>query len=207
VFLQGSYGTDLSKPGEWDVTGLIRNDLLYTRELLDALKSGLNVDDTRVFAAGHSEGGRFVHALGQYDSTYFRGIAAVESSYAISCLDLPAPAPAVRLPVFMVHQDHDPVITFDGSYTDTSPYDYVPGVESYDFWYTRNTCTDLTADILSPLYHGAVTSCAGSSANQLAFITVFNNQPSTVNDNHKWPTQSGEGYDASQAMIDFFDAL
>lgn len=62
----------------WGITGDAANlDLVFFDALRDELTSHLCVDETRIFAAGHSMGGFFANTVGCARGSILRGIAAV----------------------------------------------------------------------------------------------------------------------------------
>src|SRR5690606_12526669 len=59
----------------WDTES--QQDVVFFDAMLEALTEGLCVDESRVFAAGHSAGGYFTNVLGCQRSDVLRAIAPV----------------------------------------------------------------------------------------------------------------------------------
>ncbi len=202
VFLQGTTGLTVWTPGLWDSSGVFRDDVLYTEELLDHLNANLNVDEDRVLAAGFSNGGRFVHELGNQIPDRFLAIGAIGAYYGTN-LSQPvwAGAPGTMLPVFMAHGQNDSTLPMAGG---PAPFGatYLPTQDGYDTWYANNGCTMPTLMIFLADAEYQKTGCrTGTFRNIQQFVTVFN---IAANGGHAWPVVS-DGYDASRGLLNFFD--
>lgn len=201
VVFQGTLGTTIATPGFWNMTNIGRDDVLYTQDLLDHLAGEINVDETRVFAAGHSLGGRFVHELGTRDPERFRAIADISGFYGTT-VGQPAPPPAgTLLPALIVHGALDPIVPPGGGIGTLLPnVNFQPTQYTYDSWYTNNGCTEPTVRLLSIAWDIQQTDCdASRSAPAVEFVSV-------AGLDHHWPVVPGDFYDASSEMLAFFDA-
>lgn len=195
VFLQGTNG-------EWRMTNVVRDDVLYTQELLDYLAGEINVDETRVFAAGHSLGGRFVHELGTRDPERFRAIADVSGFYGTTIGQPAAPPAGTLLPVLIVHGVLDLTVPPGGGPGWLFPnVSFQPTQFTYDSWYANNGCTEPTVHLLSILWYIQQTDCTASRpVRAVEFVSV-----SFLG--HHWPAVVlGDFYDASSEMLAFFDS-
>lgn len=195
VFLQGTNG-------EWRMTNVVRDDVLYTQELLDYLAREINVDETRVFAAGHSLGGRFVHELGTRDPERFRAIADVSGFYGTTIAQPAAPPAGTLLPVFIVHGVLDLTVPPEGGPGWLFPnVSFQPTQFTYNSWYANNGCTEPTVQLLSILWYIQQTECTASRpVRAVEFVSV-----SFLG--HHWPAVAlGDFYDASSEMLAFFDS-
>lgn len=202
VFLHGRVGTSVTTSGWWDYSPNGRDDVLYTQELLDHLHTELNVDCRRVFAAGHSLGGRFVHELGSRDPWRFRAIADVSGFYALTGGAGPAaPPPGALLPVLIVHSFGDGVVPLAGGVGTLLPMtSFEPTLFGYNAWYANNGCTEPTQRLLSIGWDIQQTDCDAPRADPLLqFVTV-------TGGTHAWPDVPGDWYDASSEILAFFDA-
>lgn len=207
VFLQGTEGITFWTPGYWEVDPSVRDDLLYTEEMLDHLESNLNVDTDRVFAGGFSNGGRFVHELGSELPKRFTAIAAVEGYYGTTTSEPAGPPAGVSVPVFMLAGANDGVLPYAGGVgSGASGQDYLAQQYGYDSWYADNGCTTNTLTYnLVGAHYDRTTCFPGTYHHVIQFVTVDNiNFPAT--DNHAWPTIANAGYEATNGMVNFFDA-
>ena len=204
VFLQGTQGVTFWTPGYWETDPAVRDDLLYTEEMLDHLELNLNVDVDRVFAGGFSNGGRFVHELGSVMPDRFLAIAAVESYYGTTTSEPAGPPKGTMLPVFMVAGLNDQVLPYGGG-VGTGPNDFLSQQHGYDSWYADNGCTIPTSTINLAGAHYDKTACvSGTYRNILQFVTV--DAIAFPPNDHAWPTFANSGYEATNGMIGFWDA-
>jgi polyhydroxybutyrate depolymerase len=201
VILHARIGSSVTTAGAWDLTGAVKDDVLYTEELLDHLGAELNLDETRVFAAGHSLGGRFVHELGSRIPERFRAIADVSGFYSIQQGVGPAAPPAgTFLPVLIVHGTADLVVPIQGGAGSLFPLVlFDPTEVGYNAWFMNNGCTEPTTVINGIVSIIRRTHCdASRSSPAIEFVAVSALE-------HQWPDIPGENYDASSQMLVFFD--
>lgn len=200
VILHARIGSSVTTAGAWDLTGAVKDDVLYTEELLDHLGAELNLDETRVFAAGHSLGGRFVHELGSRIPERFRAIADVSGFYSIQGVGPAAPPAGTFLPVLIVHGTADLVVPIAGGAGSLFPNVlFDPTEVGYNAWYTNNGCTEPTTVINGIVSIIRRTHCdASRSSPAIEFVAVSALE-------HQWPDIPGENYDASSQMLVFFD--
>lgn len=127
-----AWSPDASQAGRW-YTGIEGDnwDLAFVQDLLDHLKSRLNIDPGRVYAAGYSNGGTLIDLLGCELSDRFAAIASVSGAYAD-----PTTACQPRRAVS--------VITFYGANDRAVPYE---GPNWAPMWVERNGC-DLTPTVV-----------------------------------------------------------
>jgi polyhydroxybutyrate depolymerase len=136
------------------------DDSTYLRTLIEEVKGALNVDERRVYLAGHSNGGFMSYRMA---CDHADTIAAI-ASLAGATFDNPAAcAPSEPVDVLQIHGTNDGVIAYGGG---TLPQGSYPGaVETAETWATYNACAvipDLTSapiDLVSNL-PGAETTIA-----------------------------------------------
>ena len=193
VFLHGKKDSPVTEVGGWwNMTNVGRDDVLYTEELLDHLALELNVDETRVFAGGHSLGGRFVHELGSRIPSRFRAIADVSGFYGTTAAE-PAPPPAgTLLPVLIVHGIDDPIVPLAGGPV------FQPTQYTYDSWYDNDDCTEPTNVLLGQFWTIQLTDCQASESDPILYFVSVGGL------DHHWPT-AADHFDASSEMLAFFD--
>jgi polyhydroxybutyrate depolymerase len=201
VVFQGTLGTTIAAPGFWNMTSIGRDDVLYTQDLLDHIAEEINVDETRVFAAGYSLGGRFVHELGTRDPERFRAIADISGFYGTTAGQPAAPPVGTLLPVLIVHGTLDPIVPAGGGVGTLLPnVNFQPTQFTYDSWYASNGCTEPTVQIFSIAWYTQRTDCTASrSVPAVELVSV-------AGLDHHWPGGSGDAYDASSGILAFFDA-
>jgi polyhydroxybutyrate depolymerase len=211
VLAQGLIGTSVSSSGYWNLTNAGRDDVGFSQELLDYLLAAgnLNADASLVYAGGYSNGGAFVHKLGAADPTRFRAIADVAGFYGFNGFYglpgwSPAPPPAgTLLPVFIVHGDADPVVSYGGGPSATfANIDFLSTQATYDAWYANNGCTERSwtaVPVPNPTRSIQTTMCQpGTSTSILKLVTL-------IGHDHRWPTLANGNYDTVREMLAFFD--
>jgi polyhydroxybutyrate depolymerase len=121
-----------------DGSGLFPADLDYiddvalTLALVDELKSQYNLDETRIYATGFSNGGFFVQRLACEATDRLAAIATVGASLATDTLN--ACAPNGTIPVLMINGMDDPSVAWYGSPEST------PVAVTAAFWSIVNGC-------------------------------------------------------------------
>ncbi|MCX6257176.1 MAG: T9SS type A sorting domain-containing protein [Bacteroidia bacterium] len=94
------------------------DDVGFISALIDTLKNHFNIDSSRVYAEGLSNGGFMCQRLACQLSGKIAAIAAVAATFAASMVDQCNPVRPV--PVMIVHGTADPVIPESGGYFDQS---------------------------------------------------------------------------------------
>ncbi len=165
------------------------DDLAYVDKLLDDLGTWLNIDRTRVYATGLSNGAAFSHRLACQRAGTFAAIAAVAGSNQFST---GAPcSPERSIPVLQVHGTEDPCWTYETSNARCigSGGDKLGAIESVTGWAERNGCIlDPTeSDLPDGVADGTATvatlwsGCAGGV--DVMLLTV-------IGGGHTWPSGS-----------------
>jgi polyhydroxybutyrate depolymerase len=90
--------------GEHDV-----DDVAFVRAVVADVQKRVAIDATRVFAAGHSNGGMMCHRLAREAADVFCGIAVVEGAMNFTDADAKSP-----IAVLIVHGTADEHVRFDG---------------------------------------------------------------------------------------------
>lgn len=88
------------------------DDIGFTNAILDKLQLELCVDETRVYAAGFSNGGGFMSKLSCEIPHRFAAYVIIAGAMYSPSGDCKPPRPA---PMMTVHGDHDGVVPFEGS--------------------------------------------------------------------------------------------
>lgn len=201
VFMHGDIGTAVNTSGYWSIVDGGRDDVTYTTELLDHLTQELNVNDSRIFAAGHSLGGRFVHELGSKVPHRFRAIADISGFYATQT-DEPDPIYVPNgLPVMFVHGDIDTIVPPDGGVGTLLPFvNFQPTEYGFDAWYANNGCTEPVLTAVTQFWELQQTYCLqGDTEVRIRSVRIDGH-------GHSWPSLAGDNFDASVEMLEFFDS-
>lgn len=187
------------------------------RAMVDDAARSINVDRSRVYAEGHSNGGMLAYRLACEAADIFAAIAPVSAFMmnrdldAVPAQELYACNPSRAVPVMHVHGLADTCAPYAGG-PSTGPAGGTrpPVSDSIDFWVTNNRC--LLPPILASYSNGgarceAYSGCQGAAQVQLC----------TIEDGgHVWPgtgqnpvagTCGGEGVtslDANEQVWEFF---
>ncbi len=166
------------------------DDVGFVRDMIDASKKDLCIDDKRIYAMGFSNGGMFSHRLACELSDVISAVGPVSGS-----LMFPACKPARPVSIYHLHGNADPIVGYGGGGTGTFPK--VPDMIAD--WAKRDTCTGMAQQTYK---NGAVTcdtyrTCAEGS--DVTLCTIDQGK-------HTWPG-SGDGtkdISATPTLLDFF---
>jgi polyhydroxybutyrate depolymerase len=163
------------------------SDIVFVRDLLDAVLNQLCIDSSRIYAAGFSGGARFSSTLGCEMGDRLSAIAPVGG------LRFPEPCSATRpVPVISFHGTLDTTNTFDGK---NGPSYWTYGVEdAAERWANHNGCgaNPSTTTIMSNLSRETWSKCRDDSQVNLYVIKDAG---------HWWPEPA---YGANDRIWAFF---
>jgi len=112
-------------------------DVRFISELIDKLEATYNIDPTRIYADGMSNGGGMTFAL---SCTLSHRIAAVGAVSAAQSLPWTWCADATPVPMIAFHGTADPVVPYDGGKVAIAPLPF-PSVRTWVAnWARRNRC-------------------------------------------------------------------
>ncbi len=112
-------------------------DVAFVEEILDAVRATYRVDDSRLYAAGMSNGGGFAVYLSCSLPDVFRSVASISAAYYFQIHDSCADKPVGRLDI---HGTDDPVVSYFGGRRHGETYRSVGEVLAMD--QRRNRCSD-----------------------------------------------------------------
>lgn len=118
----------------WNIglSGVTVDDVGFLEALIDTIDANYNINRSRVYSAGMSNGGYMGYMLA-CESGQFAAIASVTGSMTLpmytNC------NPAKPLPVMEIHGTADNTVPYNGSATSQGVADVV------DFWVTENNCS------------------------------------------------------------------
>lgn len=117
------------------------DDSTYLADLIDSIKGDYNVDDTRVFLVGHSNGGFMSYRMAHDHS----GTIAAIASLAGADQSEGRPTPDDPVHVLQIHGTADTVISYEGGvFRGGAPH---PGArESVEAWAAHNGCATTGVD-------------------------------------------------------------
>lgn len=191
------------------------DDVGFVADVIEDAKTYLNIDSSRIYMAGFSNGAMLTHRFAAERPEMLAAAAplagAIGSRNDAEAPGWQMPAPGSSVPMIMFHGREDRRIPYGdtGSGSDASGRDYTTARESLRFWSTNNGCESHRRE-QSPSFAG-VTVDTWSNCAQNADVQLF-----TLGDwGHRWPgpyftRQTGPqatlyGFDASEIIWAFFE--
>jgi len=178
---------------------LTADDVQFIRDLITELGKLVYLDDSRVYAAGFSNGAFMTHRLGAELSDLLAGIAVVEGTIGLTQADgslLTTPDPMGPIPVLIIHGEKDPNVKYDGG-KGAGRLDALSVADAIAFWTKTDGCSGTpqhtsTAELITDDYQA----CAAGTE-----VLVY----STVNGVHQWPSlDNAAKFSGTDAVLDFF---
>ena len=178
------------------------DDVGFTAVLLDVLAADYNIDLTRVYATGMSNGGFMSYLLACEMSEQFAAVASVSATMADALIA--SANPPVPTPVMEIHGTADGIVPYDGT-AELASID-----EVLQYWVGRNNCNAVPTTTALP----DLDPSDGCTVEHLVYeqgdsgVTVEHYR--IIGGGHTWP---GGGYvfdvvgrdiDASEKIWEFF---
>ncbi len=190
----------------WNVGlgGTTADDVGFTDALLDELIANYNIDASRVYSTGMSNGGYMSYKLACELTDRFAAIASVTGSMVPA--EYASCSPSRSIPVMQIHGTADGTVQYNGSSFATPIEDVV------DLWVGFNNC-DLTATITpvadnDPGDNSTAELFEYTNCDDMTMVSFYK----ITNGGHTWPdgliNLTGEvtnrDFNASQVIWDFF---
>jgi polyhydroxybutyrate depolymerase len=183
------------------------NDVAFIAKVLDDLEGILNVDKSRVYATGISNGAMMCYRLAAELSERIAAIAPVSGTMAIEKYE-----PKYRVPVLHIHGTADMLVPFDGSSPKIAAFMKFPSVEdTIAVCVQRNGCCIIpkTTTLPMPKDRFKVTRKTYEAAQDSAEVILY----VVEGGGHTWPGRPFSGallgaytmnMDANDVIWDFF---
>ncbi len=193
VYPQGATTASLS--AHWNVGGWTSkstiNDLDFIETVIGLLKDKIQIDETRIYSSGMSNGGYMSYHLACNLSEKFAAIASVTGSMTDDTFN--DCSPMHPTPVLQIHGLLDFVVPFDGTEGSKS----IPSV--IDFWINHNSCstepdTFIKYDNFSLILYETYTNCL----NDVNVKLILHPQM-----DHTWPSINSHNINASEEIWEF----
>ncbi len=171
------------------------NEAAYADAVLDALGAQIEMDRTRIFLMGHSNGAMLSYRLAGQMKTTPRAIAPISGAIFADQPDVPD-----RTSIFMYHAVDDEVLSYDGNPEDkaerwrTAPH--LGFVKAEAKLAELKDCAALASIPSVPGVTVTARACTGGSS--LVAVTG-------ASGGHEWPSRP-PGYSIEQAILGFFEA-
>lgn len=171
--------------GGWTNTSTV-DDVNFTSSLIDSIAANYNVDLTRVYATGFSNGGFFSHRLACELGYRIAAIASVAGTFTPEIqTNCNPPHPT---PVMQIHGTTDPTVPYPG----TTGNGGMASVDTVlDYWVTHNNCNPTPTVTQLP----DVNTTDGSTVERIVYgggdagVTVEHLK--VTNGAHSWPGATG----------------
>jgi polyhydroxybutyrate depolymerase len=151
------------------------NDLLFASTVIDFVNSKYAVDQTRVWASGHSNGGMMAYHLACDLSEKITAIAVVTGALVDDTCNPTKPVPLIHL-----HGDLDPTVPYQGGGKFETPNIYFSALD----YSKANTCEESPAENLTSTKQQYIWICKNGS--QIQLVNYLENS-------HEWATGYTEG--------------
>lgn len=112
------------------------DDVGFAKAVVETLSERCNIDLTRVYAHGHSNGAGLAHRLGREASDVFAAISPKSMPVLV-----PDSIPDRAVPVIQFHGSSDGTIDIDGGKIAFEDDEYISEQESFENWANVNGCT------------------------------------------------------------------
>lgn len=185
------------------------DDVAFLRHLVQDLSSRLNLDRSRIFATGMSNGGMMAHRLACDAADLFRAVASVAGTDATTTC-----TPSRPVSVLHIHARDDSHVLFNGgagkdAFRDSSKVmAFISVPETLSRWVKRNQCATPAQPLLEKpgAFCEQYSGCAGGVRVQLCV---------TDTGGHTWPgaqtvrrgkALASQALNANDLIWDFFQA-
>ncbi|MFH1622351.1 MAG: PHB depolymerase family esterase [Candidatus Omnitrophota bacterium] len=157
------------------------DDVGFVKEMIDDIKSKLNIDPKRIYATGMSNGGMFSYRLACDLTDTFAAIASVAGTDNYDSCNPTAP-----ISIMHIHAKDDTHVLFNGgcgpeAFKDpTKVTDFTAVPETISRWVKRNNCNNVPKRVLEKegVYCDLYTGCDGNVQVKLCV---------TETGGHSWP--------------------
>lgn len=176
------------------------DDVGFVSYLIDKISAEYNIDTTKIYGVGFSQGGLFAMNLACKMSDKFAGIATVASPMSeplyYECV------PTENVSVLMIHGTNDNVLPYYGS--EQGGFSLISTPQAAKFWGLQNGCnsTPIETEVIKP-------TTSGVGVNKIEYVNCESDIKVTlfeiVNGGHYWFTSNE--FMATNEIINFFYPL
>ncbi len=199
AYPQGAYRPEKEdnywEPGDNGVEDIYENDVYFMDQLIASLEDEFNIDESRVYACGYSNGGMMTYSLACNRSTTYAGIGIMSGTMLEEDCTLEQP-----VPVIVFHGIGDEVLPYDGSFW------YQSVAEVVDFLLNKN---DIPSNSLvsSQLSQGKAQKDEYFGNDENSCLTLYTiNEEFDKPGNHVWFSEDIDQNSPNKIMWDFFNS-
>jgi polyhydroxybutyrate depolymerase len=178
------------------------DDLGFIVKMIDSLKANYNIDTTRIYLTGASNGGMMAYRLACERADLFAAVALVATTMVVTspCI------PSRPVPILHIHSMPDTHVPYYGGYGTGYAGVYMPPIDSViGVWASNDTCTGT----LDTIYHvGGAVGKKWMNCSSCSEVLIY----TTTDGGHSWPggnqTTNGDPpsnqLNATDLIWDFF---
>lgn len=199
VYPQGTryFGSTHWNVGSW-TQGSTADDLGFTEAMIDTLSAEFNIDLSRIYSCGYSNGGYFSYELACKMSHRIAAIGSVGGKMSSQTYN--ACSPSRPIPVITIHGTQDNIVSYYGS----TPINSKTVEEVHDYWIEHNASDRfmeaVTLPDIDPDDASTVEYFAAINGNECARVDHYK----VIGGGHDWPGAWGnKDIDASSVIWDF----
>ncbi len=195
------YPAALGEPTYWNVGGFVGkiDDFAFLKGLIAHVKEKYNIDEKRVYIAGHSNGGIMAYWLAAAIPEQIAAVGVVSGAIGAQYkgFEIVPNKPGKPVPVVVFHGQEDLIVPYDGVHRRVSRYPFlIPVSEAIQFWLRANGCTNRAqssqqGNVMVQRY----TDCEENS--EVALYTI-------AGGGHEWPAKNN--LSATDEIWKFFQA-
>jgi polyhydroxybutyrate depolymerase len=129
-----------------DTAGI--DDVGFISALIDNLNNHYEINNSKVYACGMSNGGFMSQRLAVELNNKIAAVASVGST--IDSSQVSTYQPALPVPVLLINGVDDPFVPFDGGQVNGSQGYAISSFDLFNFWFQKNNCTGQIDSIQLP---------------------------------------------------------
>ena len=198
------YPSGTGFPRRWDATGSSMMDVKFISDLIDKLESDYNIDSTRIYANGLSNGAGMSYLLICEMAERIAAIGGVSGAFTYP---LDECNPSRPVPMIVIQGNNDPIVPYEGESDRHEGFD-LPNIPEWVA--ARAVINNCVADSTILLADGAVNGVKYSVCDGGADVVLY----TIEGGGHAWPGgdpmpvwlvgYTSQDIDATQMMWDFF---
>lgn len=178
------------------------DDVGFTEKMIGFLHEKYNIDLTRIYSCGMSNGGYMSYALSCELSSSLAAIASVTGSMTLGYM--PICNPDRILPFMQIHGTNDNTVEYEGDGVSAAIPDVV------NFWLDKNECAPITSNFSDILDIDTTDESTATNYKYFCNDELIGEQYIVENGAHTWPGASFvfdvtcQDFDSSEVIWEFF---
>lgn len=146
-----------------DYSSVSRDDVGFIMAMLEKLKTNINIDESRIYLMGISNGGAMSQVLACEHPEVFAAVASVAMQIPNNVVDCEF---ETKVPFISLHAPTDSLVPWEGFFGGTS------APESFDIWSSINQCTDEPVTYFTQRESSCVRRTECNQGTEVAFCNI-----------------------------------